>query len=158
MSKILTVIISLIAGVVLTAFVGLKMFPDMMLIEVVSPYGFEDTLEKLKKKAKDLGWKVPKKWPKNFQKNLKRTTKIDVGPVTVLKMCEVDAAAGILIHDELKILSVFMPCSIAVYEKSDGKVYIGIMNMDMLGLVFGEKVDGWAKKLAPQMMEIITLE
>lgn len=33
-----------------------------MLIEVPSPLGFEETLERLEANAKDLLWKVPKKW------------------------------------------------------------------------------------------------
>jgi hypothetical protein len=33
-----------------------------------------------------------------------------------------------------------MPCKIAVYKKSDGKVYIGIMNAGLIGKLFGSMV------------------
>jgi uncharacterized protein (DUF302 family) len=33
-----------------------------------------------------------------------------------------------------------MPCTISVYEKSDGKVYIGTMNAELLGKMFGGTV------------------
>ena len=37
----------------------------------------------------------------------------------------------------LVFLSVMMPCSIGVYEKSDGKTYISTMNAGLLGRMFG---------------------
>jgi uncharacterized protein (DUF302 family) len=33
-----------------------------------------------------------------------------------------------------------MPCTISVYEKSDGKAYIGSMNAGLLGKMFGGTV------------------
>ena len=119
MSKTITTIIAFIIGIILTVFIGINTLPGFMIKEVASPYGFKETLAKVKAKAKSIGWKVPKKWNKDFRKNLQKTVKIDVGHVTVLKMCEPQAAADILIHDELKRLSVLMPCSVAVYDKAD---------------------------------------
>ena len=37
-----------------------------MLIEVPSPLGFEETLERLEVNAKAAGWKVPQKWKVDF--------------------------------------------------------------------------------------------
>ena len=34
-------------------------------------------------------------------------------------------------------LSVMMPCSIAVYEKADGKTYVSTMNSGLMGKMFG---------------------
>jgi len=157
MSKTITTIIAFIIGIILTVFIGINTLPGFMIKEVASPYGFKETLAKVKAKAKSIGWKVPKKWNKDFRKNLQKTVKIDVGHVTVLKMCEPQAAADILIHDKLKRLSVLMPCSVAVYNKSDGKTYIAIMNMGMLGALFGDTVKGITNNLAPQMEEMINL-
>ena len=33
-----------------------------------------------------------------------------------------------------------MPCTISVYQKSDGYVYVGTMNARLLGTMFGGKV------------------
>jgi uncharacterized protein (DUF302 family) len=46
-----------------------------------------------------------------------------------------------------------MPCTIAVYEKSDGKTYVSLMNMDMLGMIYGGLIAEIAGEFAPQMME-----
>ena len=131
---------------------------DQMLIEVESPLGFEETLEQLEANAKAAGWKVPKKWKVNFQANLQKVTGTDIGPNRVLKMCEPKAAARILIHDEYKLLTTMMPCTIAVYEKSDGKAYISLMNMKMLGMIYGGEIKEIADELGPQMMEMIDLK
>ncbi len=158
MSKLFTILISIIVGVALAAFIGAKMLPGFMIKEVQSPLGFEASVEKVIENAKGMGWKVPKSWKIDFQKNLLKVVKVDVGPNQVIGMCDPDAAAKILIHDELKKLAVMMPCSIAFYEKSDGKTYISIMNMEMLGTLFGEKISGITSELAPQMEQMITLK
>ena len=158
MAKLFTALISFIAGAVVVAVIGINSLPDLMIKEIPSPYSFEETLEKIEVNAKAEGWKVPKKWKIDFQKNLKYVTKVDIGPNKLLKMCEPQAAVDILIHDELKRLSVMMPCTIGVYEKSDGKTYITIMNMKILGLLFGDVVDGITTELAPQMEKMVTLK
>jgi len=158
MSKLLTILISLVLGAVLAAFIGVKMLPDLMIKEYSSPYGFDETIEKVIGNAKEMGWKVPKSWKINFQKNLKKVVKVDIGPNKVIGMCDPKAAADILIHDELKRISVMMPCKIAIYEKSDGKTYISIMNMGLLGTVFGDVIKGITNELAPQMEKMVTLK
>ena len=157
MAKLLTILFSFVAGIVLTVAVGLNAMPNMMIKEVPSPLGFDETLLQIEANAKGLGWKVPKKWTVDFQKNMLKVVKVDIGPNKVLKMCEPQAAADILIHDELKRLSTMMPCTIAVYVKSDGKTYISVMNMALLGLLYGDVVKDIAAVLGPQMDEIVNI-
>lgn len=130
---------------------------SQMLIEVESPLGFDETLIKLEENAKYAGWKVPSKWKVNFQKNLMKVTGTDIGKNQVLKMCEPAAAAKMLVHDEYKLLTTMMPCTIAVYEKSNGKTYISLMNMEMLGMIYGDLIKEIADELAPQMMGMVDL-
>jgi len=130
-----------------------------VLIEVQSPIGFDETIAKLKSNAKKLGWKVPKKWAKNFQKNLKHVTKVDVGRNLVIEMCEPYAAVKLLVHDKYKKFLAMMPCSVAVYEKSDGKVYISMMNMRSLSKLFpGKEVEELVDELAPQMDQMLIMQ
>ncbi len=157
MSKFILVLVSFIVGAIAAAALVFISLPSLMIKEIPSPLTFEESLEKIEANAKQMGWKVPKSWKVNFQKNLLKVVKIDIGPNKLIKMCEPQAAADILIHDELKQLSVMMPCTIAVYEKSDGKTYISIMNMSILGLLFGDVVKGITDELAPQMEKMVTL-
>ena len=130
---------------------------SQMLIEVESPLGFDETLVKLEENARGAGWKVPSKWKVNFQKNLLKVTGTDIGKNQVLKMCEPQAAAKMLVHDEYKRLTTMMPCTIAVYEKSNGKTYISIMNMEMLGIIYGGLIADIADELAPQMEAMVNI-
>ncbi len=160
------IIISLIVGAILgigslqipavQKMIGKSLAPQM-LIEVESPLDFYDTLDQLVENAKAAGWKVPSKWRVNFQRNLERVTGVDIGPNEVIKMCEPEAAVRMLKHDEYKLLTTMMPCTIAVYEKSNGKTYISMMNMEILGLMYGGEIAEIAKELAPQMKKMVTL-
>lgn len=162
MKVIISLIIGAILGIVaiqlpaVQQVIGKSLAPQM-LIEVESPLEFDDTLDKLIENAKDAGWKVPGKWRVNFQRNLEKVTGVDIGRNEVIKMCEPEAAVRMLKHDEYKLLTAMMPCTIAVYEKSDGKTYISLMNMEMLGMMYGGEIAEIAKELAPQMKKMVNL-
>ena len=51
-----------------------------------------------------------------------------------------------------------MPCTISVYEKSDGKTYISMMNLELMGKMYGGDVETMAVKLAPQMDAMLTFD
>ncbi len=42
--------------------------------------------------------------------------------------------------DKAMFVTVMMPCSISVYEKSDGNVYVSTMNAALMGRMFGGTV------------------
>lgn len=86
----------------------------LLVMEVQSPLDFEQTLEHIEVRAKEVGWKVPKKWKANFQKNFKKIAGKDIGPMRLLKMCEPFMAADLLEADKNKFLSVMMPCTFSV--------------------------------------------
>ena len=64
-------------------------------------------------------------------------------PVASFKIWQPDHAEAVLQDDAARFLSVMMPCSIAVYEKADGKTYISTMDAALMGRMFG----GTAKKV-----------
>jgi len=131
-----------------------------LIVEKASPLGFQETIDKLISNGKSLGWKLPKKWRKNFQKNLKHVTKIDIGRNLVIEMCEPWAAVELLKHDKYKKFLSMMPCSVAVYEKSDGKVYLSMMNIQMMGSMYkGQpEIEKLVSDLAPQMEKMLIME
>lgn len=157
MSRLLTILVAFVIGALAAAFIGFTMLPGLMINETLSPLPFDETVEKIEANAKELGWKVPDKWKANFQANFKKVVGVDIGPSKVLKMCEPQAAVDILKHDKFKNLAVMMPCTIAIYEKSDGKTYISTMNMGMLGKMFGGEVAKAIDRVGPQMQEMIQL-
>jgi len=132
------VIMGIIIGALLTAAAGWTMMPKMMLHENASPYSVEETVNKIKENALAKGWVVPSIKP--LHKSVEKHGGGTIPPVMLINLCEANHAFNILEHDENKRISVFMPCTISVYEKTDGKTYIGTMNAGLLGKMFGSHV------------------
>jgi uncharacterized protein (DUF302 family) len=75
-----------------------------------------------------------------MDKKIKELSGIEILPVTLIDACNPYHAGEILKNDEDRYASVMMPCTIAVYEKSDGIVYVGTMNARLIGEMFGGAV------------------
>jgi uncharacterized protein (DUF302 family) len=76
----------------------------------------------------------------------------------LLKMCEPAIAADLLKSDENKYLSVMMPCTFAVYEKSDGNTYIAMMNLGVVGKAIGGDVVVAMQKAMPDMLKMVDFD
>jgi uncharacterized protein (DUF302 family) len=55
-----------------------------------------------------------------------------------------------LTPDESKYVGAMMPCSIAVYEYSDGTTYVSSMNMGLMGTMFGGEIGGILDRVAEE--------
>lgn len=123
-----------IFGVAL-AMVGMTgIMPKLMVKEMASPLGYEETIAHIQKNVDKNGWKTSATM--RLDKSLAKEGKT-VRPVASLKICHPDYAEKVLLDDNARFLSVMMPCSIAVYEKNDGKTYISTMNAKLMGKIFG---------------------
>jgi uncharacterized protein (DUF302 family) len=134
----LGIFVGFVLGAALLSVVGWTTMPSMMLKEAVSPYGVEETVEKIKQNALDAGWVVAGVKP--LHKSVKKHGGGDVLPVMLINLCEPHHASSILKVDADRVISVMMPCTISVYQKQDGKTYIGYMNAGMMGAMFGGNV------------------
>ena len=148
-------VLALLIGVGGTLYLIKDNLASLLVVEVQSPLGFDETLNHIESRAKSIKWKVPKKWKANFQKNFMKIAKKDIGPMRLLKMCEPFIAADLLEKDENKYLSVMMPCTFSVYQKSDGKTYIAMMNLAIFGWALGGDVIPAMEKAWPDMLHMI---
>lgn len=121
-------------GIALGLIGAALVMPKLMLKEQTSPLGYEETIARITKKVEEGGWKVSTAM--RLDKSLAKEGK-EVLPAASLKICQPDHAEKVLLDDDARFLSVMMPCSIAVYEKADGKTYISTMNSGLLGRLFG---------------------
>ncbi len=154
MSKGLTFIIGAIVGAGLLAAAGWKMMPGMMLKEYQSPYGIEETVERISDNAIKKGWVVADVKP--LHKSVIKNGGGKLPPVMLVNLCEANHAYNILQDDNNKIVSVMMPCTISVYQKADGKAYIGTMNAGLLGKMFGGVVaEVMGKQVAADQLSFI---
>ncbi len=125
----------LVAGVVLTAVAMSSLMPGLMLREHISPYGLAETVQRITNNAVAKGWVVSSVTP--LDESVKQHGGSEVRPVRLVNLCQAQYAARILNDDQARKVSVMMPCTIAVYEKADGKVAVGTMNAGLLGRLFG---------------------
>jgi uncharacterized protein (DUF302 family) len=110
---------------------------EPMIIEVASPYGFEQTDQLMQQGIKSEGWSVPKVY--DWQAIVKLAG-VDVGPFKMYDLCKADYAAQILQHDQLRFISTLMPCATSVYTKQDGNTYVAYMNVNLLAQMFGHQL------------------
>ena len=105
---------------------------NQMIIEKVSPWDFEKTVELLTKAAADKNWNIPA--THDLQQSLAKAGKA-VNSVKVLEVCKPEYSGKMLEKNDERIVSVMMPCRISIYLKEDGKTYVALING--AGLVAG---------------------
>ena len=136
----LKAIIGFVVGIVLVLIIAISMAGDLMLREVPSPFGVEETAARIQRNIQSLshrGWALS---------GLRDPAKAvasgggNVPPTLLIEACSTKYSAPMLQDDSTRILSILMPCTITVYKKDDGKTYIGLMNSALMGRMFGAKV------------------
>jgi len=143
-----------ILGVIVAGIIGWIIMPGMMLTEQLSPYSVEQTVEKIRSNAKSEGWVISSTQP--LHESVKKHGGGDLPPVILINLCQADHAYKILQEDSNKVISVMMPCTMSVYQKSDGRVYVGTMNAGLLGTMFGGTVaEVMGGTVAAQQQKII---
>ncbi|GAB6035030.1 DUF302 domain-containing protein [Galenea microaerophila] len=153
-----SLIAGLILGIVIAIFIipfGYKLaFKEMLFKEVPSPFGLEKTVSLLTDRInhKD-GWHVTEVIDQ--EQEILKYGGSDVGKVKIIKFCNAKLSSKMLAADDRKYMSVKMPLSISVYEKSDGKVYIGLMNGYLMSRMFSGTAEGEVMESVVKDMEEI---
>jgi len=102
---------------------------NQLIIEKVSPFNVSVTVEKLIEAATQKGWQNPA--IHNLQQSLAKSGK-KVLPVEVIEICKPEYSGRMLAQDDGRIVSILMPYRISVYEESDGKTYVALLNMSVM--------------------------
>jgi uncharacterized protein (DUF302 family) len=130
-----SLLIGFLGGMILLGVLGWLMMPGLMLKEWQSPLDVEETVEKISQNAVAEGWVVSSVIP--LDDSVKKHGGGDLPLVRLVNLCHAHHAFRILKEDPTKIVSVMMPCTISVYQKTDGKTYVGTMNAGLMGKMFG---------------------
>lgn len=107
---------------------------ENLFIEYNSLFSFDETVSKLTDTILEGGWRNPA--THDLQATLAKS-EIDVLPVKVIELCNPFIASKVLTGDDTRIYANMLPCRISVYNKSDGKTYISIMNFNILATQIG---------------------
>ncbi|MFT7879433.1 MAG: DUF302 domain-containing protein [Sulfurimonas sp.] len=153
-----TLLIGVILGMVLSIFVTGLAFktaaPTMFFNEVNVPYSFDKTVRMIQDRInRQEGWHVT--GVVDQQKEILEHGGEDVGKVKIIKFCNGKLSGEMLSRDKSKFMAAKMPLSIAVYEKSDGRVTIGLMNGYFMARLFSGSDEAVIMEQVVQDMEKI---
>ncbi|MBK8597908.1 MAG: DUF302 domain-containing protein [Holophagales bacterium] len=138
MKKLLPFSAGLIAGALLVAVAAVVAMPRLMIHEQTSPFGVEETVEKIKAAALARGWVVSGVKP--LHESVRKNGGGELPPILLVELCQARHAHAILVEGPSRKLSAFMPCTVSVYRRDDGTTAVGSMNAGLLGRVFGGTV------------------
>ena len=129
-----------IAGIIFTAVTISVSSGEMMVKEFKSPYDFDKTVTVMSDRINAAqGWHVTDVIDQN--KEVIANGGYAIGNFKIIKYCHGGYAAEMLKPDDRKKIGNIMPKSFAVYEKSDGQVFISTMNGAVMGKLFGGEIE-----------------
>jgi uncharacterized protein (DUF302 family) len=123
-----------------------------LVIEHKSKFGFDKTVQLLTAAAEKYEWKVP--FVHDLQQSLAKSGQT-VKPVKVIEICKPKYSGKMLELNDERIISVLMPCRISVYEKDDGKTYIGLINMGELSASMPDGMGSVMRAASDETFEIV---
>lgn len=145
LSGSMTGIILLFAGIINSA-------SAQVIKELQSKYSFTETVELITAEAKQKSWNIPV--VHDLQKSLAKSGQ-EVRPVTIIEICKPEYSGKLLSLDHERIISVFMPCRISVYEKKDGRTYIALIDGEALAENQPQNVAQIMKSASDEIFEIV---
>lgn len=106
-----------------------------MIPERRCPHSVDETVRRLTTAAEGLGWVVS--GVSDLQQSIKKHGGGDLRAVKLVNFCKAEHAARILGVDAARRVSVLMPCTVSVYQKTDGSVWVSSLNARLISPLFG---------------------
>jgi len=141
--------IGILLGVIITSITLNISVGKMMLKEMKSPYDYQKTVATIVERINmKNGWHVVEVYDMN--KEVIANGGKPIGKYSIIKYCSGKYASQMLISDDRKALGAMMPKAFAIYEKSDGQVYVSTSNGMVMGKLFGGETEN--------LIEIVSLD
>ena len=131
-------VVGIMIGFVLCGIVVFTAMPSLMVVTRECKLGFDETVAALEKRIPEHGWVVSGGQPIDMNKSMAKHGVTFKPRVKLVKLCNAEYAKSVLTTD--RHISCMMPCSMAVWEGDDGKVYLSEMNMALMAKMFGGNV------------------
>ena len=126
--------------------------PRDLFVESESPLKLAETVDALKAEAGALGWGVLAAHDLAASAAKKGYT---IAPIIILETCNAKYAVELIKKDETRYVSSLLPCRVAVYETSTGKVIISRLNVTSFGAMMEPAVAEALNKAGAEMEGII---
>lgn len=125
-------------GFILCVIVVFTAMPSLMIVTRESKLEFDETIADLEKRIPKHGWVISGDQPIDMNKSMAKHGVTFKPRVKLVKLCNAEYAKSVLTSD--RHISCMMPCSMAVWEADDGKVYLSEMNMALMAKMFGGNI------------------
>lgn len=153
----LKVIGGVVAGMLFVGLVTYHYMSSLLFSEIPSQFSVEETVARIQQNIQNAGngWSLiglrdPAKQVQNDGGN--------VLPVLMIEACSTKYSGPILKNDDVRFLSILIPCKISVYKKNDGKTYIGMMRAGLVGKFFGSDVGEIMAHVAADQARFVTFD
>lgn len=132
-------IVGVVIGFVLCGIIMFMAMPSLMIVTRESKLGFDKTVAALEKRIPEHGWVVSGGKAIDMNKAMAEHGGVTFKPrVKLVKLCKAEYAKSVLTTD--RHISCMMPCTMAVWEADDGKVYLSEINMSLMAKMFGGNI------------------
>jgi uncharacterized protein (DUF302 family) len=131
-------IVGVVIGFVICCIAMFTLMPSMMIVTKESKLGFDETVAALEKRIPEQGWVISGGQPIDMNKAMAKNGVTFKPRVKLVKLCKAEYAKSVLTSD--RYISCMMPCTMAVWEADDGKVYLSEMNMSLMAKMFGGNI------------------
>jgi uncharacterized protein (DUF302 family) len=130
------ILVGMVSGAILSAAAVVTAMPKMTIVTQASQLGFDETVAALETAIARNGWVVSTVMDMN--KSMAKHG-VELAPrVKLVKLCNPQYAKDVLTTD--RHVSTLMPCTFAVWEGDDDKVYVSKMNMSLMAKMFGGNI------------------
>jgi uncharacterized protein (DUF302 family) len=153
-------ILGFLAGITFSGITMSISSGEMMVKEYRSPYDFDKTVSLIAERINTKeGWHVTEVIDQNQESIEHGGTPI--GHYKIIKYCSGRYSSKMLQTDDRKKIGSMLPKTFAVYEKSDGRVFVSTMNGAVMGKIFGgetEKIIEQVSLEVEDMMRFLNLK
>jgi len=131
--------VGLVIGFMLCGITVFGAMPSLMIVTRESKLGFDETVAALEKRIPEHGWVVSGGQAIDMNKAMAEHGGVSFKPrVKLVKLCKAEYAKSVLTTD--RHISCMMPCTMAVWEADDDKIYLSEMNMSLMAKMFGGNI------------------
>ncbi|MCK5809032.1 DUF302 domain-containing protein [bacterium] len=154
--------IALIVGLIIGLFIGLLATgiainlsgENILFQEIESPFDYEKTVRIMQERITSMdGWHIIKVF--DYDQEVQHGGGQPIGKYTIIEFCNSKTAAIMLQADERKKVGAMLPKRFAIYEKDDGKVYIGAGNGPIMLHLFRSETRDIAEKVSLEVQSIL---
>ena len=124
-------------GITVAFIFGVLYLRHSVLREYRSEFGFEQTVSTIMQSADRLPG-----WSPRFSSSCTLPETSDGTRVAIIELCHSKHASALLDDEQTRKTAAVIPCTIAVYQKSDGTTYVSMLDLSLLGSFLGGRAAG----------------